>query len=502
MASHKLIIIGIDAADLQLTQDYMGDGDLPTLASIGDRSCFSRLKSVIPPQTAPAWTSITTGVNPGRHGIYYFYNFSTSPITITNSTDTSTPRIWDYVQALGERSVAVNVPVTYPVREMSGSIVSGIPPWFIDERSVYPKDLMARLRSMGYEIDPPMSRGLERRPEALVSRALATEEKRVDLFLDLLKEGEWTFGMIVLTALDRLQHKLLGKGERERAAVRKGYGGVDALVEKIIDAVGEGVNVLIVSDHGFNERPLAFYPNSWLHDQGLLIRKSSLRNRLTRMAHDLFDGHLLWLPQSMTKRYQGATTVIRTIDAVDLERSRAFVPGTDGVIVVKSKEDEKSIISGLSALKDESGKEVCKVYTREQVYKGDRLEAAPELLIVPRDDINIKTDPFSRSVLSTSGNFPKANHGSNGIFFAVGPDIKRSRALDVSLEDIAPTSLTLMGIRPPDDLDGHVVQEIMAAPHPPQSLRVADVRRDDRTYAFSEKEEKQVMDNLKRLGYT
>lgn len=42
----------------------------------------------------------------------------------------------------------------------------------------------------------------------------------------------------------------------------------------------------------------------------------------------------------------------------------------------------------------------------------------------------------------------------------------------------------------------------MASPHPTQNLRVADVKRVDRSYAFSEKEEKAVMDNLKRLGYT
>jgi predicted AlkP superfamily phosphohydrolase/phosphomutase len=499
---HKLIIIGLDAADLQLTQDYMRVGDLPRLSAIAEQSCFSRLKSVIPPQTAPAWTSITTGMNPGKHGIYYFYNFSTSPITITNATNTSSPRIWDYVQALDGRSVVVNVPVTYPVHAISGSIVSGIPPWYIDERSVYPEDLLKRLDAAGYEIDTPMSRGLEKQPDTLVSRLLATEERRVNVFLDLLKEGEWSFGMIVITALDRLQHKLLGKGGKESEAVRRGYRGVDALTGKIIDTLGGGVNFLIVSDHGFNPRPLAFYPNAWLHGEGMLRRKSSVRYRLTRMAHDVLDGHLLWLPQSMTKRYQGATTVIRTIDAVDLERSRAFVPGTDGVIVVKSKDDEKSIMSGLLKLKDDSGKEICKVYTRDQVYKGERLKDAPELLIVPRDDINIKTDPFSRSIVSRSGSFPKANHGSNGIFLATGPDIGRSGTLEASLEDVAPTSLTLMGIRPPDAMDGHAIQEIMLEPHPLHSLKITDVVPDDRTYAFSEKEEKQVMDNLKRLGYT
>ncbi len=74
--------------------------------------------------------------------------------------------------------------------------------------------------------------------------------------------------------------------------------------------------------------------------------------------------------------------------------------------------------------------------------------------------------------------------------------------MDVSLEDVAPTSLTLMGLRPPDAMDGHAIVEIMREPHPPQSLRPADVTNDDRTYAFSEKEEKQVMENLRRLGYT
>lgn len=502
MLLHKLVIIGLDAADLQLTQEFMKDGDLPRLSAIADQGCFSRLKSGVPPQTAPAWTSITTGVNPGKHGIYYFYNFSTSPITIVNATNTSTPRIWDYAEALGERSVVVNVPITYPVHEVSGSFVSGIPPWYLDGRSVYPRSLLGRLRSAGYEIDAPMSRALEKKPDALVDRVLATEERRVSLFLDLLKEGEWSFGMVVLTGLDRLQHKLLGKGEREGNAVRRGYRGVDALVGKIIDSLGGGVNFLIVSDHGFNPRPLAFYPNSWLYSQGMLRRKSSIRYRLTRMAHDVLDGHLLWLPQRMTKRFQGAATVIRTVDAVDLERSRAFVPGTDGVIVVKSKEDEKSIVSGLSALKDVDGKEICKVYTREQVYKGGRLDAAPQLLILPREDINIKTDPFSGSVISSAGSFPKSNHGPNGIFLATGPDIRRSGALDASLEDVAPTSLKLMGVRPPDAMDGHAINEIMREPRSPQSLLPTNVVIDDRAYAFSEKEEKQVMDNLKRLGYT
>jgi len=499
---NKLVIVGIDAADYQLTRDLMESGDIPRLSAIMDQGSFSLLKSVVPPHTAPGWTSITTGVNPGKHGIYYFHNFSTTPTTITNSTNTSTPRIWDYVGALEERSAVVNVPVTYPVHKISGSMVAGIPPWYFDERSVYPGDLIKKLKSEDYEIDTPMSRGLEKQPDELVNRLLATEEKRLEVFLNLLSETEWSFGMIVFTALDRLQHKLVGKGDVENKAVRRGYHEIDRLVGKLVDSLGDQVNILVVSDHGFNPRPVAFYPNAWLHAQGLLQRKSSTRYRITRMLHNLLDGHTFWLPQSMTKRFQGATVVVNTIEAVDLLKSRAFVPGTDGIIVVKSREDEKSIMSGLSELKDDSGKKICSIYTRDQVYKGEKLDSAPQLLIIPRNDVNIVTDPFSHKIVSSSGNFSKGNHGPNGIFLAAGPSIGKSGSLEVCLEDVAPTALTLMGIRPPDYMDGHAIEEIMSEPHPFDTLKPTNVMGQDQNYAFSLEDEKLVMENLKRLGYT
>lgn len=499
MASRKLVIVGLDAADHQLTQAFMRDGRMDRLAAMIRSGCFSRLTSVFPPQTAPAWTSITTGVNPGKHGIYYFYNFSTVPLTIINATDTNTPRVWDYVGAAQRGSVVVNVPITYPARPITGSMVSGIPPWFTDSRSVYPERLLARMGREHYEIDTPMSRSLEREPQELVRRLVETERRRVDFFLGLLSESEWSFAMVVLTALDRLQHKVLGKGEEGKKAVAKGYQEIDALVGRLIDSIGPDANYLVVSDHGFNERPVAFYPNVWLHEKGYLKRKSSLRRRFDRAAHDIFDGQFLWVPQAITKRYQGANPVVRTIEQVDLEKSRAFVPGTDGVVVVKSKEDQREIAAGLEGLRDETGQEVCKVYTSEQVYSGERLDSAPELLIVPRDDINIRSDPFARSTITKSGNFPRGNHGPNGVLFASGPDIKRSSLSDARLEDIAPTALALLGIRQGDEMDGSVLDVLLSTG---ETLERAAPQKDDQEYAFSEEDEKRVIDNLEHLGYT
>ena len=46
-------------------------------------------------------------------------------------------------------------------------------------------------------------------------------------------------------------------------------------------------------------------------------------------------------------------------------------------------------------------------------------------------------------------------------------------------------------------MDRHAIHEIMAEPHPLDSLKPADVASDDRAYTFSEQDEKLVMDNLR-----
>lgn len=504
MTKEKLVVVGIDAADYNVTKSLLEKGELPRFSEVKDNGNFSCLNSVIPPNTAPGWTSITTGVNPGKHGIYYFYNFSTNPLTIVNASDTSTPRIWDYVRAINRRSVMVNVPVTYPVSEVSGSIIAGIPPWYFDERSVFPENLLQTLETGGYEIDTPMSRALENQPDFLVSKLIKTEEKRVEFFLNLLqKEGdEWSFGMIVITALDRLQHKTVGKGGEYDEAVARGYREIDRLFGKLVDSLGGDVNFLVVSDHGFQETPVGFYPNTWLFEHGLLKRKSSVSYRITKGLHDLFDGHLLWLPQSLTKRFQGAATTVRTIDAVDLMESRAFVPGTDGIVVVKSKDDLDIIKNGLSELKDQNGEKICKVYRKEEIFRGDRIDTAPELLIVPRDDVNIRSDPFSSDVVTRLGNFPRGNHSPYGILLATGTRIKHSGELNLNLEDVAPTALALLGIQRPEFMDGRVVSEFVKKSAEIETVGSPVVSNKTRSFNFSEAEERLVMDNLKRLGYT
>jgi len=67
-----LLVIGLDGASLDLVRPWADEGRLPVLAALMKRGAWGRLRSTVPPATFPAWTSLVTGVNPGRHGIFDF----------------------------------------------------------------------------------------------------------------------------------------------------------------------------------------------------------------------------------------------------------------------------------------------------------------------------------------------------------------------------------------------------------------------------------------------
>ena len=68
----KLIILGFDGADAKLTQRWMDEGKLPNLARLRAQGSFSPLRPTIPSQTPVSWSTFSTGLNPGRHGVFDF----------------------------------------------------------------------------------------------------------------------------------------------------------------------------------------------------------------------------------------------------------------------------------------------------------------------------------------------------------------------------------------------------------------------------------------------
>ena len=65
-----MIVLGIDGMDPQFLEAHWSS--LPNLNRLRQEGDFKPLATTIPPQSPVAWSSVTTGMDPGGHGIFDF----------------------------------------------------------------------------------------------------------------------------------------------------------------------------------------------------------------------------------------------------------------------------------------------------------------------------------------------------------------------------------------------------------------------------------------------
>lgn len=68
----RVVILGFDGADANLTRQWMEEGQLPNLARLAQEGSFSPMRVTIPSQTPVSWSTFSTGLSPGRHSIIDF----------------------------------------------------------------------------------------------------------------------------------------------------------------------------------------------------------------------------------------------------------------------------------------------------------------------------------------------------------------------------------------------------------------------------------------------
>jgi predicted AlkP superfamily phosphohydrolase/phosphomutase len=68
----RLIVVGFDGQEPTITERMMAEGKLPNFKKLQASGGYRRLRSTFPSITPVAWSSFTTGTNPGKHNIFDF----------------------------------------------------------------------------------------------------------------------------------------------------------------------------------------------------------------------------------------------------------------------------------------------------------------------------------------------------------------------------------------------------------------------------------------------
>ena len=85
----RVIVLGFDGMDYELTRRFMAEGKLPNLQRLAESGGFSPLTTSIPPQSPVAWSEFITGMDAGGHGIYDFMHRDTTTMVPYLSTSRS-----------------------------------------------------------------------------------------------------------------------------------------------------------------------------------------------------------------------------------------------------------------------------------------------------------------------------------------------------------------------------------------------------------------------------
>src|SRR5689334_5506300 len=142
----KVVIVGLDAATLTLIEQFVREGALPNMKRMMERGAKGLLLSTPNSHSASSWTSIITGKNPGKHGLFVFSDraFETNEQAIFTGADRKCETVYKLLARAGKKAGMLNVPMTYPSESAPGSfMISGLDAPVFDERAFSPKELRA-----------------------------------------------------------------------------------------------------------------------------------------------------------------------------------------------------------------------------------------------------------------------------------------------------------------------------------------------------------------------
>src|SRR5262245_2766146 len=152
--SGRVFVISIDGVPYDFMKSHMARGDFPNFKKLVDGGSFRRMNSVQPCISSVAWSSYLTGKNPGKHNIFGFVDRrpGTFDLFVPTSLNMSGETIMDIMSRAGKRVFAMNIPVTYPPRQVNGIQIGCFLCTQLD-KVAYPANVSRELRDIGYKID-------------------------------------------------------------------------------------------------------------------------------------------------------------------------------------------------------------------------------------------------------------------------------------------------------------------------------------------------------------
>ncbi|HVT89444.1 MAG TPA: hypothetical protein VHD56_11370 [Tepidisphaeraceae bacterium] len=499
----SLIILGIDAGDPELIQQFIAEGYLPAIRSIMERGWHARTGGPELFAEHGVWASIFSGQTRDQMGYYYFRQLKpgTYDIVPVSGMDITAPPFWKAMAGGNLKAAIIDVPDAYPVKGVPGAQLSN---WAIHLGWVSndpafapyaePQSLLNEARIVFGErhLITENSKASVEQDKELFKQLLAQVEKKGKLCRHILAKDRYDLIFAVFHEAHTSAHQFWkyqsqAQGTNDarddatlRNAIRDIYIAIDREFGRILAGAPANANVFIVGSVGLKD----YYPTAGLAEKALRLLgyqhspppgkvsfkpmdlarrilpesvRIALSKRLSREARERivaeqFRANIDW---SRTTAF-AIPTFYKTLIRINLrgrEPQGIVEPGKEYLeLLGRIEADFRSLIdprTGKSAISD--------VQRAIDVFGKTPPAVLPDLLI------EWKAPHFLERVVHPKGeirqNKPEwyrpSDHTQHGFIAAAGPAFsERGVQNDVLIPDLAPTFLSLLNLPIPSDLQG------------------------------------------------
>ncbi|HTQ67175.1 MAG TPA: alkaline phosphatase family protein [Solirubrobacteraceae bacterium] len=528
------VLIGLDGATFDVLDPYMEAGVMPHLAELSARGTRAVLRSIMPPLTPPAWTSMVTGKHPGQHGIFDFFQKEEPGsvyFSFATSQEVRSATIWTLASEQDRRIISLNFPLMFPPPAVEGAVVpGGMMPWRQLRLGCHPPGLFDRLKELP-AFNPREMLDMELEIKAIdgcpedehaefVELHIRREQRWAEVVRHLMGTEQADLVGVMFDGVDKLQHlcwRFIDPALRpsEPSAWEQNmielceryFHSLDGLIAGIVEQAGPEATIVLASDHGFGPTRDVFHVNTWLEQQGYL----------TWAGEDS--------PEDRGDTEVGFAEMTRHVHALDWSRTVAYAatPSSQGINIVERlpggdqpmPEDVRAKIAQeiAAALREvrrphDGAALVEEVWTREQAFSGPFEQLGPDLSLVLADGGTMSILP-SETVVARRPE-ARGHHRWEGIFLATGPGIREGASVEeLSIVDVAPLLLHQLGLASPEDMAGSVPEGVFEpgelerrpprtspAPAPAAAIQPAGGGLE-----LEPEEQAAVMERLRALGY-
>ena len=523
----RLFILGIDGATFDVLKPWVADGHLPNFARLFDEGCHSVMQSSTPPLSPVAWTSIATGVNPGKHGIYDFITGSRAEgadlptFNFATGRNRKTKAFWEIFTELDRPSIVVNMPASYPPDPVNGLMISGWDATQNISKAFYPRELHEEIVAEcgAYYMTPldliSKATMLRTDPASLKKLGDATiksaqQRRRVTRYLATKHPWDVFFG--VFTETDIAQHRFwdsVDSTDLESNVIFQVYREVDLFVGDLFSEFGDDIDIMVVSDHGFRSMSAAVDLDLYLQQQGFLHRNSSasssLRTTVLRCARFL---------RPIIKRLRPASSKNRPAvkprhATIERDKSRVFFEGKYPYFYVlppnKAEDLLPELQNSLMSLCYGDDPVFKKVVQSDEVFWGPYAKDMPDVVGIINEQFSVSGAGILMAQPQKKGVFGdhmwNGIHAPNGIFMFRGKAVEQGQFDTINVFDVTPTILARCGIPIPNEMDGKPIPAVLSSQEPQYSdyniykdpsVTVTDISDDD---------ESELRNRLDALGY-